>query len=71
MNSPVIYRDSDCSFRTFGAIVSVTHAFGGTYPIADYVYASDRKEEPDGSVADAVTALIYAAPHTELKGMRC
>lgn len=26
------------------------------------------KDEPDGSVADAVTALIYSAPHTELKG---
>lgn len=26
------------------------------------------KDEPDGSVADAVNALIYAAPHTELKG---
>jgi hypothetical protein len=26
------------------------------------------KEEPDANVADAVTALIYSAPHTELKG---
>ncbi|KAJ9110486.1 hypothetical protein QFC19_001612 [Naganishia cerealis] len=35
--------------------------------IARFALLEQSKEEPDGSVADAVTALIYAAPHTELK----
>jgi hypothetical protein len=64
-----LYGDSVRSIRTAGRLVSFPHKIAVvTINPLNSPNLICSKEAPDPSLRDAVCAIIYAAPHTELKG---